>query len=71
MAERDHEHHRETIIHKHRGHHGGALYFMGILGSAVYYIQGATNFSSGALGILKALFWPALIVHKVFQTLQL
>lgn len=71
MAERE-DHYHETIVKKQYGNrHGGALYGMGILGAAVYYIQGATNLSTGALGLLKAFFWPALIVHKVFQTLQL
>lgn len=69
----DREIHHETHIHKcrhgHRG--GGALYGMGVLGAAVYYVKLSTTFWMGALGLLKAFFWPAMIVYKVFQNLQL
>ena len=40
-------------------------YFLGFLGAAIYYIQQATGFWMGALGILKAIVWPAFIVHKL------
>ena len=52
-------------------HDAGALYGLGVLGAAVYYIQGAAGFWAGALGLLKAFFWPALLVYKVFDTLKL
>lgn len=50
---------------------GGAIDGLGIIGAAVYYVQASTGFWAGALGILKAFFWPAFIVHKVFQLLAL
>lgn len=46
---------------------GNALYGLGVIGAAVYYIQLATGFWMGALGLLKAFFWPAFVVYKVFQ----
>jgi hypothetical protein len=56
--------------HYHRGG-SGALYGLGVLGAAVYYIQISTGFWAGALGVLKAFFWPAFVVHKVFTMLAL
>ena len=49
---------------------GEALYGLGIFGALVYYIQHATTFSMGLLGILKAIFWPAVAVYKVFELLN-
>jgi hypothetical protein len=49
----------------------GALYGLGVLGAAVYYIQQATSFWIGVLGVIKAFFWPALVVYKVFEMLHL
>lgn len=48
-------------------HHasGGAVYGVGFIGALVYYIQTATGFWNGALGVLKALVWPAMLVYKL------
>jgi len=43
------------------------IYFLGLIGAAVYYIQQATTFGEGALGILKALVWPAMLVYKLLE----
>jgi len=43
----------------------GAIYGLGFIGAAVYYIQQATGFWMGVLGILKALVWPAFLVYKL------
>jgi len=45
---------------------GGWMYFLGIVGAAIYYIQQANGFWQGALGILKAIVWPAFLVYKLF-----
>lgn len=44
---------------------GGGIYFFGFMGAVVYYIQQSTTFWQGVLGILKALVWPAFLVHKL------
>lgn len=46
-----------------------ALYFMGFIGAAVYYISQATGFWIGALGLLKAFVWPAFLVYEALKTL--
>ena len=46
---------------------GGGVYFLGFLGAAVYYIQAAASFGAGVIGLLKALVWPAFLVHMAFE----
>ncbi|MEK7514889.1 MAG: hypothetical protein AAB608_00710 [Patescibacteria group bacterium] len=41
-----------------------AVYGMGLIGAAVYFIQQADSFSTGLLGLLKAFVWPALLVYR-------
>ncbi|MEL6918524.1 MAG: hypothetical protein AAFO99_12430 [Bacteroidota bacterium] len=42
-----------------------AVYGLGFIGAAVYYVQMATGFWAGVVGILKALVWPAFLVYEV------
>jgi hypothetical protein len=44
---------------------GGGIYFFGLIGSAIYYIQNADSFWIGVLGILKSIVWPAILVYKL------
>ena len=44
-----------------------AVYGMGFIGAAVYYIAEATTFWVGVLGVLKAIVWPAFLVYHMFQ----
>ena len=44
----------------------GGVYGLGFIGALVYFIQQATGFWSGVLGVLKALVWPAFLVYKLF-----
>lgn len=48
----------------------GGTYALGIIGAAVYFIQNATSFWNGALGLLKALVWPAFVVYKLLEFLK-
>ncbi len=45
----------------------GAVYGLGFIGAAVYYISHATGFWMGVLGFLKALVWPALLVYHLLK----
>jgi hypothetical protein len=49
----------------------GGIYGMAFIGSAVYYIQHAESFWNGVAGFFKALFWPAVVMHKVLELLQM
>ena len=46
---------------------GGAVYGLGVIGAAVYYIGLATTFWAGVLGFLKALVWPAFLVYALLK----
>ncbi len=46
-----------------------AVYVMAVIGAAVYYIQHATTFWGGVLGILAALFWPAVLMYKLLEAM--
>lgn len=47
-----------------------AVYGLGLIGAAIYYISQATGFWLGALGILKALVWPAFLVYEALKSLN-
>ena len=60
------------IINKYRGGGAdGAVYGLGLIGAAIYYIQGSQTFMEGAIGFLKALVWPAFLIYKVFEVLKM
>lgn len=48
---------------------GGAVYGLGLIGAAVYYISISTTFWGGVLGFLKALIWPAFLVYELLRSL--
>ena len=47
-----------------------AVYGLGVIGAAVYFIGQATTFSMGVLGFLKALVWPAFLIYQAFEILS-
>ncbi|MCL4416866.1 MAG: hypothetical protein M1365_09245 [Actinobacteria bacterium] len=49
----------------------GAIYGLGVIGAAVYYIQHATTILAGIIGIFKAIFWPAVLMYKVLELLKM
>ena len=50
-------------------HSGNAVYGLGFVGAAVYYISTATSFWMGVLGVLKAIVWPAFLVYGLLKSL--
>jgi hypothetical protein len=44
-----------------------AIYGLAALGAAVYYVQQAVGFWASLLGILKGLFWPAIVLYKLME----
>ena len=47
----------------------GVVWFLGLIGAAVYYIQYADGFWDGVLGVLKAFVWPAFLVYEAMKAL--
>jgi hypothetical protein len=49
----------------------GAIYGLGMIGAAVYFISKATGFWMGVVGFFKAVVWPAVLVFEVFKRMGL
>ena len=49
---------------------GGAVYGLGFIGAAIYFISQATSFWIGVLGFLKAMVWPAYLVYEALKALN-
>lgn len=50
---------------------GEGVFGLAFIGAAVYFIQHAPTFWLGVLGFLKALVWPALLVYKLLESLNM
>jgi hypothetical protein len=48
---------------------GGAVYGLGFIGAAVYFISHAATFWMGVLGFIKAMVWPAFLVYEALKAL--
>ena len=46
-----------------------AVYGLGLIGAAIYFISVATSFWMGVLGFLKAIIWPVFLVYEAFKHL--
>ncbi|MCU0461323.1 MAG: hypothetical protein MUF36_04815 [Bacteroidales bacterium] len=47
----------------------GAVYGLGLIGAAIYFISTATGFWMGVLGFLKAIVWPVFLVYQAFKSM--
>ena len=47
-----------------------AIYGLGFIGAAIYYITTASSFVGGVIGILKALVWQAFLVYEALKALH-
>jgi len=54
-----------------RSHGGDAVYGLGFIGAAIYFIGHAATFGLGVLAFLKALVWPVFLVLAALKTLGL
>lgn len=46
-----------------------SIYGLGFIGAVIYYLQHASGFWDGVLGIFKALVWPAVLIYKLMEFL--
>jgi hypothetical protein len=44
-----------------------AIYGLGFIGAAIYFIAHASGFWMGVLGFLKAIVWPVFMVYELFK----
>lgn len=49
----------------------GAVYGLGLIGAAFYFIQHAETFWMGVIGLLKAIVWPAFVVYDMLTFLSM
>ena len=47
-----------------------SIYGLGVIGALVYFIQHASTFWQGLLGVIEAIFWPAVVVYKCLELLK-
>ena len=47
-----------------------AVYGLGFIGAAIYFIVNASSFGAGVIGVLKAIVWPAFLAFELFKFLQ-
>ena len=60
---------KQKVIY--RGGSSEAVYGLGLIGAWVYSLTQATTVWMGALGILKGIFWPAILVYKLMKLLNM
>lgn len=48
---------------------GGAVYGLGFIGAAIFFIGHATTFWAGVLGFFQAMVWPAFLVYEALKVL--
>lgn len=64
-----HDHQGRKVIY--RGAASAPIYGMGFIGALVYYLQHAATFWAGVLGVFKAVVWPAMLVYKLLEFLNM
>lgn len=47
----------------------GAVYGLGMIGAAIYFVSQASSFWLGVLGVLKAIVWPGFLVYELLKFL--
>jgi len=48
---------------------GDAVYGLGIIGAAIFFIGKATTFWAGVIGFLKAIIWPVYFIYEALNFL--
>jgi hypothetical protein len=62
----------KTVKHivKESGGGGGMVYGLGFIGALIYFLQNATSFTDGFLGVFKAIAWPGFLVYELLEFLK-
>ena len=62
-------HHKNICKGGHGGGGQGMVYCLGVIGATIYYFQNSVVTMDYVYGFLKALAWPAYLIHKLFTEL--
>lgn len=49
----------------------GGVYLMTVIGAAVYFVGTASGFWGVVLALLKAIVWPAFMVYRALELMNL
>ena len=49
----------------------GGIYCLAFIGALIFFIQQASTFWEGVLGILKAAVWPAILIYKCLEFMSM
>jgi hypothetical protein len=60
----------EKVNVRGQGGSSGAVYGLGMIGAAIYYINKGLTPQEKALGFLKALVWPVFLVKQALEFLE-
>ena len=58
-------------MNKKMAQQSSAIYGLAFIGALIYFIQHATSFWLGCLGLLKAIVWPAILIYKLLEFLKM
>ena len=61
----------KTVSATNRGASFGGVYLLTVIGAAVYFVGSVDGFWNIVLGLLKAIVWPAFVVYRVLELLNL
>ena len=65
----EHENKGRKVIYRNAG--SAPVYGIGLVGALVYYLQHATTFMVGLLGVLKAIVRPAMVGYRLLEFLKM
>jgi hypothetical protein len=65
----DEEEDKKVNVHV-QSNSAGAVYGLGMIGAAIYYINKGTTPREKAIGFLKALVWPVFLVKQALEFLE-
>lgn len=49
----------------------GSIYGMAFIGALIYFIQHSMGFWGVIIAIIKAIFWPAVLMYKLLEFLKM
>ncbi len=62
---------KQEVCVKKGNQSGDAIYGLGVIGALFYFLQQAGTFGAVILGIIKSIFWPAILMYELLTYLKL
>lgn len=61
----------KTIKVVNKGGPAGGIYFLAFIGAAIYFVSISEGFWGFIWAVLKAMVWPAFLVNRLFDLLNI